>query len=194
MGGMFKAQQIKLDIDSYIKGVMAGYAGEPSMDEAKVQEVIQKFVQQNQERMAKLELEKSQHFLDSVAKLPGVQRDESGLLYKITEEGAGVQPTDTSYVKIDYVGKLADGTEFDSSISRGTPLVIGLNGVVRGWQIGIPKLKEGGKATLYIPADLGYGEMGRQSIPGNAVMIFDVDLIHVLTPAEVEAYMKGEYK
>ncbi len=194
LGTAFRTQGVELDLDSYTKGLKDAYADKAGMDEQKVGEIIQKYMTQLQAKKAEKELAKSKKFLDSVAQLAGVQRDESGLLYQITEEGAGAQPTDTSWVKIDYVGKLTNGEEFDSSISRGKPAILSLNGVVRGWQIGIPKIKEGGKATLYIPADLGYGEMGRQPIPGNAVMIFDVDLIHVLTHEEVTAYKAGQYE
>ena len=80
-----------------------------------------------------------------------------GVYYIITEEGDGTHPSLDDYVKCHYKGYLVDGSEFDSSYSRNQPATFPLKGVVKGWQIGIPKISKGGKATLFIPSQLGYG-------------------------------------
>ncbi len=100
----------------------------------------------------------------------------SGLHYIITEEGSGGHPNVNSTVKVNYVGKLLKNEKvFDET--NGTPVSFKLSNLIEGWQEGIPKLKEGGKGTFYIPSALGYGPYGSGDIPGNATLIFDIELV-----------------
>ena len=107
------------------------------------------------------------------------QSTPSGLYYVIDEPGVDPKPTSSSNVTVHYHGYLLDGTVFDSSVDRGTPLTISLNQVIAGWREGIPLFGTGGSGTLYIPAILGYGNAGSGSIPPNAAIIFEVELISV---------------
>lgn len=118
-------------------------------------------------------------FLKENAKKPGVITTESGLQYKITQQGTGKQPTATSTVVAHYKGYLIDNKEFDNSFTRKQPIDIPLNQVVPGWTEGFQLLKEGSKATLYIPTYLGYGEEEKPNIPAFSTLIFDVELIKV---------------
>jgi len=106
----------------------------------------------------------------------------SGLEYVITSKGNGKQATAGDKVKVHYTGKLLDGTKFDSSVDRGDPFSfqLGKGQVIKGWDEGIALLVEGDKATLTIPAELGYGAQGSGSIPANSKLIFDVELIAVM--------------
>jgi peptidylprolyl isomerase len=106
---------------------------------------------------------------------------ESGLQYVITEEGSGEKPQPGDVVQVHYTGTLADGTKFDSSLDRGEPFAfpLGIGQVIPGWDEGIALLKVGDKCKLVIPPKLAYGEQGRGSIPPNATLIFDVELVGI---------------
>src|SRR5436190_7162444 len=95
--------------------------------------------------------EKGEAFLKENATKEGVKTTASGLQYKITKEGDGKSPKATDTVVVHYRGTLLNGTEFDSSFKRGQPAEFPLNRVISGWTEGLQLLKEGGKATLYIP-------------------------------------------
>jgi len=105
---------------------------------------------------------------------------ESGLVYYSMKEGDGAQPTVTNNVEVHYHGTLIDGTVFDSSVDRGQTISFPLGGVIKGWQEGLAMMKEGGKATLVIPADIAYGEAGSGDvIPPGATLKFEVELFKV---------------
>lgn len=104
-------------------------------------------------------------------------KHDSGLYYVIEKEGVGDNPTKNSFVTMDYKGYYLDGVQFDSSYDRGEPLEYNLNGLIAGWQIGVPLFKKGGKGTLYLPPDLGYGKSPSNGIRDNAVLAFDIELI-----------------
>jgi FKBP-type peptidyl-prolyl cis-trans isomerase len=110
----------------------------------------------------------------------GFTTTDSGLKYKITEEGDGPKPEIGDQVLVEYRGTLEDGTEFDSGE---IPFTLGVDPIIPGWEEGIALLNEGSSAELIIPADLGYGAQGQGEIPPNATLYFDVTLKEV-TPAE----------
>lgn len=99
----------------------------------------------------------------------------------VVGDGAEVTAEDT--VEVQYVGMLTDGTEFDSSWDRGEPATFPLNGVITGWGEGLVGMKEGGRRTLVIPAEQGYGETGSGTIPPGATLVFVVDMLSVQKPA-----------
>ncbi|GAA3589960.1 FKBP-type peptidyl-prolyl cis-trans isomerase [Flavivirga amylovorans] len=103
------------------------------------------------------------------------EKSSTGLYYVIEEEGTGEQPTFTSNVTVSYKGYFTNGSVFDERASYKT----NLQNVILGWTEGITYFKEGGSGKLLIPAHLGYGNSGRGSIPGGAVLIFDITLISV---------------
>ena len=116
-------------------------------------------------------------FLALNAEKEGVVVLDSGLQYKVLQEGSGAQPSATDSVTVHYRGTLIDGTEFDSSYARGQPATFPLNRVIAGWTEGVQLMKEGAKYEFTIPSDLAYGENGAGALIGpNATLIFEVEL------------------
>ncbi len=102
-------------------------------------------------------------------------KDPSGLRYVVTTQGTGAKPLSYENVNVNYVGKLLDnGQTFDASTS---PSTLQLTRVISGWQIGLPLVNKGSKVTLYIPSGLGYGAVGKGTIPSNANLSFDIELL-----------------
>ncbi len=130
--------------------------------------------------IAQTNLEEGQKFLAENASKEGVEVLESGLQYKIIEEGGGTSPTITDSVTVHYKGSLLDGTVFDSSYDRGEPATFPVGHVIAGWVEALQLMKEGEIRELYIPSDLGYGEMGAGGDIGpNATLIFQVELLAI---------------
>ncbi len=123
-------------------------------------------------------------FLEANKEKEGVEVSESGLQYKILEAGNEVKPGLKDTVDVIYTGTFIDGTEFDSS--KGEPVTMPLNIFIEGWQEGLPKIGEGGKIELYIPASLAYGTSQRGPIPGNSTLIFNIELVKVSPYVEKE--------
>jgi FKBP-type peptidyl-prolyl cis-trans isomerase FkpA len=101
----------------------------------------------------------------------------SGLLYQITNQGSGATPNLGSLISVRYTGQLLDGTVFDSR--TGTPLVLGLGGLIQGWQIGLQLIQKGGTIKMIIPSALAYGCQGSGPVPANAIVYFEVELVDV---------------
>jgi len=107
---------------------------------------------------------------------------QNGLKYTDDQVGTGAEASSGKTAVVHYTGWLADGTKFDSSRDRGQPLSFPLGGgrVIRGWDEGVVGMRVGGKRTLTIPPDLGYGTRGFPPvIPANATLKFEVELVDV---------------
>lgn len=105
-----------------------------------------------------------------------------GLTYTQTQEGTGAKPKAGDTVAVHYTGTLENGTKFDSSRDRGQPIEfrLGVGQVIQGWDKGIMELSVGERGVLTIAPDLGYGAHGAGGvIPGNATLIFDVELVSI---------------
>jgi len=127
---------------------------------------------------AREKLESSAYLMKAAAE-PGVEKSDSGMIYKEERAGTGASPKATDTVRVNYAGHLVNGTEFDSSYKRNEPATFPLNGVIKCWTEGVQKMKVGGKAMLVCPSDLAYGDQGRPSIPGGATLIFEIELLEV---------------
>lgn len=183
--------KMDMDLDMIFKGLYeAVHSENPSLTDAQVQRYMMQFQQKQQqiamaqrEEQGQIEKEKGEKFLAENKNKPGVKTTESGLQYKVIEEGSGESPAETDKVKVHYTGRFIDGEVFDSSVERGQPAVFGVNQVISGWTEALKMMKPGAKWELYIPGDIAYGPQGRGNIPPNAVLVFEVELIEV-NPAE----------
>jgi FKBP-type peptidyl-prolyl cis-trans isomerase len=110
----------------------------------------------------------------------GVTTLPSGLQYRVITAGEGKSPQKSDKVTVNYRGTLIDGTEFDSSYSRGQPASFGVGQVIPGWTEALQLMKEGDKWEIVIPSKLAYGERGAGAkIPPNSTLVFEVELISV---------------
>lgn len=145
------------------------------VDPNEMQRLLNGFITKKQTYKAAVNLAKEEAFLAENAAKEGVDTTASGLQYKLENAGGEykVAPQDTVWVN--YKGTLLDGTVFDENDS--TKFIA--NRVIKGWTEGLGLLGEGGKATLYIPAKLGYGERGNRNIAPNSTLIFDVEVLKI---------------
>jgi FKBP-type peptidyl-prolyl cis-trans isomerase FkpA len=119
-------------------------------------------------------------FADKAAKEPGATKLPSGIVYKTLTPGKGASPAPTDKVKVNYEGRLTNGTVFDSSAKHGQAAEFGLNQVVKCWTEGVQKMKVGEKARLICPSDTAYGNRGHPpTIPGGATLVFEVELLGI---------------
>ena len=121
---------------------------------------------------------------ESLEKLSeGMQETESGIKYKISKEGTGPNAKKDDLLSVHYSLQLVDGSEIDSSFTRGAPIefTCGVGQVIKGWDEAMQLLNKGSKARLIIPSELGYGAVGAGNgvIPPNATLIFDVELVDI---------------
>ncbi len=119
-------------------------------------------------------------FWTELSKKEGLKKTDTGLAYEIIEEGTGPLPTENSDVVVKYTGTLVDGKVFDSTDrAGGEPAKFNLSRVIPGFREGLQKVGKGGKARIYIPAELGYGTQAIPGIPPSSTLIFDVEVLDV---------------
>jgi FKBP-type peptidyl-prolyl cis-trans isomerase FklB len=159
----------------------------------KDEELIEAFAflqKRAEERMVALNDESAKagkKFLEDNAKREGVTTTASGLQYEVVTKADGAQPKATDVVTVHYEGKLTDGSVFDSSVERGSPIDLPVSGVIPGWVEGLQLMHVGEKYKLYIPSELAYGEQSpTPAIPANAVLVFDLELIAIKDTAVQE--------
>ncbi len=188
LGTYFKTLGEDLDLTILHQGVLDSYqGGKPLLSEEEAAEIQQKFVQKQQEERLTQTLEMmsknkqaADDFLKENAAREGVVTTDSGLQYKILTPGDGPKPRAEDTVKVHYKGTLLDGSEFDSSYSRGEPAVFPLNQVIPGWTEALQLMNTGTKAQIFLPPDLAYGDRGAPPViePGS-MLIFEVELIGI---------------
>ncbi len=148
-----------------------------------VKQKMQKQQLEKQQSIARKNRDEGKAFLAENAKKEGVITLDSGVQYKVLTEGKGNSPTPEDTISAHYRGTLLDGTEFDSSFKRGTPLTLQMGSVIKGWGEVLKRMKPGSKWEVYIPSDMAYGEKGAgDAIGPNQTLIFTIELIDFESP------------
>lgn len=191
IGNSFRTQQIEVNAALVASGIQAGIDSTALFDAEKTREILMALNQRmNQRDMEKREKENAaksgqnklngDNFRAEYQKQEGVKTLEGGILYKVIKSGSGKSPKATDVVSVNYVGKLTDGQEFDSSMKSGKPAQFPVNGVIMGWQKAIQAMKEGDKWEVVIPPDMGYGSQGAGELIGpDATLVFEIELLKV---------------
>jgi FKBP-type peptidyl-prolyl cis-trans isomerase FkpA len=163
------------------QGFRDGASGAKSKVEVEQrQDAINKFAQARSSAAAEKEKTASKDFLAKAEKEKGAQKLPSGLIIRVTRPANGPSPKETDKVKVNYEGRLINGTVFDSSYKRGQPAEFPLNGVIKCWTEGVQKMHVGEEAELVCPSDIAYGDRGHPpTIPGGATLIFKVELLGI---------------
>ncbi len=196
LGQRMAAEGMPIDVAAFSAGISDALEGaEPRLTQEEIQAELQgyqeKVAAQQQEAQAAAATANqaaSEAFLAENASREGVTVTESGLQYEIVEAGDGAVPGADDTVEVHYRGTLIDGTEFDSSYSRGQTVTFGVGQVIAGWTEALQLMPTGSKWKLYIPSELGYGAGGAgQMIGPNAALVFDVELIAIPSQAEEAA-------
>ncbi len=168
----------------FLNGFRDGLSGQNetvSMDsvQARVQKQMEYYHKVNMERKYGANRLAGEEFLKLNAKNDSVKTTESGLQYKILTQGTGEVPVATSKVKVNYEGKLIDGTVFDSSYARKKPTSFNCNQVIKGWTEALTMMPVGSKWEIYIPQQLGYADREQGKIPPFSTLIFTVELLEI---------------
>lgn len=155
--------------------------GATLLSEDESRQVMQSYASERQAGQSQRNRDEGAAFLSKNKTAKGVVTTPSGLQYMVLRQGSGERPTAASTVRVNYEGKLLDGTVFDSSYTRGEPATFPLANVVPGWTEGLQLMPVGSKFRFWVPSSLGYGEAGTQGGPigPNATLAFDVELIGI---------------
>lgn len=174
-----------LNHEQFIKGFQNGIF---PVDTTFSMDSAQSLVQKQMAYYHKVKMEKKyganrlagEQFLKLNAKQDSVQTTASGLQYKVITMGAGEKPQKTDRVKVDYEGRLIDGTVFDSSYKRGKPATFPVGQVIAGWTEVLCMMPVGSKWEVYVPQELGYGDREQQKIPPFSCLVFTIELHEIV--------------
>ncbi|MDA3952799.1 MAG: FKBP-type peptidyl-prolyl cis-trans isomerase [Bacteroidales bacterium] len=179
----------EINYETFIQGIIDAFEEKDlQVNEEDIKPFIQKYITELRDKKMIINLEEGKAFLAENKTKEGIITTESGLQYEIITEGTGKSPVPTDFVKCHYHGTLIDGTVFDSSVDKGTPMDFGVSKVIPGWKEGLQLMKEGAKYKFYIPTELAYGQKIRPGGPiqPNMALIFEVELIEIKAPEQKE--------
>lgn len=171
-----------LNVEALNAGIKDVYLTNPlRIDQQEAMVMVQQYMEKAMAEKANKVRAENAAFLENNKKMEGVVTTASGLQYKVITQGKGKAPVATDKVTVHYVGKLIDGSVFDSSIERNEPITFDVNGVIPGWTEALLLMHEGDKWMLYLPNEIAYGAQGAGGgqIPPYATLVFEVELIKV---------------
>jgi FKBP-type peptidyl-prolyl cis-trans isomerase FklB len=172
-----------LNTQALAKGFADIYEENPdAMDARDANNYVMTYMNKERQKVANENLAEAEKFLAENKDKPGVLTTESGLQYKVLEEGNGPKPTMTDQVKVMYKGTRINGEQFDAT-EDGNPAQFRVNGVIKGWSEGLQLMSVGSKWEFYIHPNLGYGmnpPRGADVIQANDLLIFEVELLEIV--------------
>jgi len=181
-----KNAELKIDKRMMAKGFVDGLNKKGLLTSGQVESLMRELNEEIQriEKIAKQKAsaESKKHsdaFTKSIKASESFVTTSTGLQYRVLRQGSGSRPGHNDTVVVHYKGTLVDGTEFDSSYNRNEPMKFKPTQVIAGWKEALMLMKKGGHWQVIIPPQLGYGEKGTGVIPGNAVLIFEIELIDI---------------
>jgi FKBP-type peptidyl-prolyl cis-trans isomerase FklB len=189
---ILKTDSLILDPMIVAKAMMDGKEGKPMMADDIARSYLMVFFNQREAVKAtkKAEVDKVKYkdyidqneaFLVKNKGKAGVTTTASGLQYEVIKMGTGPKPTAQNTVKVNYVGTLIDGTEFDSSVKRNEPATFPVSGVIPGWTEALQLMPVGSKFKLCLPASIAYGAAGAgEVIKPYSTLIFEVELLEIV--------------
>jgi len=176
---------VEVNKEALIKGFMQGLKEDTAsfqIDQDEIYPILQAFFTRMTEKEKNDAHLKNTQILFENSRKEGVQVMSSGLQILVLEEGKGKVPVREDIVRVHYVGKLADGTVFDSSVDRGQPAEFPVGAVIPGWVEALTMMPVGSVWEIVIPSELGYGENPVGGIPANSVLFFNVQLLEIVSP------------
>ena len=182
IANLLQASGVKeIDSEAFLAGLNDVLQGkELQMDIADMKQALEKQRDEIVTEASEAAMKKGQAFLEKNKTAEGVTVLENGMQYIVLAAGDGAQPKATDKVKVHYHGTLIDGTVFDSSVDRGTPVSFPLGNVIPGFREAITRMKTGDKWRVFIPSNLAYGESGAPpKIGPNETLIFEIELLGV---------------
>jgi FKBP-type peptidyl-prolyl cis-trans isomerase len=184
IGTSIASTAVAVDYDAFLNGVKDVMEKKtPKVTTEQANTTIQAAIADAQKKLGETNAAKEKEFLATNGKKDGIKTTASGLQYQVVKEGTGKKPVATDTVKVDYVGKLLDGTTFDSSVERKQPAVFQVGGVIPGWAEAVQLMSVGSKYKVWIPSSLAYGEQGAGGKIGpNACLEFEIDLLSIEAP------------
>ena len=173
-----------LDVPRFIEGFRAALSGDATYTQDSAQAITQKqlayYHKVNMEAKYGANRKEGEAWLKANAKKDSVKTTPSGLQYKVLTQGTGETPKTTDKVKVNYEGRLLNGTVFDSSYKRNQPATFAANQVIKGWTEALTMMPVGSKWELYIPQELAYGDREAGQIPPFSMLIFTVELLEIV--------------
>jgi len=179
-----KQGHMKIDIDRFILGFKDSMEGKKALlSPKKAKKFRDRFYEKKRQLLAEKNMAQSRKFLAENRNKKGVAVTSSGLQYLVLRKGYGMHPKSSGIVRVQYSGRLVDGTEFYSTYKRGRSVVLPVDGVIRGLGEAFELMTVGSRYRLFIPPKLAYGEHGSgKKIEPNIALVYEIELLAIESP------------
>jgi len=184
VGDSLKQGHMKIDMDRFILGLKDSLGGKkPLLSPKKAKKFRDRFYEKKRQLLAEKNLAAARKFLSKNRKKKGMMITSSGLQYLVLRKGYGPHPESSDIVRVQYSGRLADGTEFFSTYKRGRSVVLPVSSVIRGLGEALELMTVGSHYRFFIPAKLAYGKRGSgKKIEPNVALVYDIELLAIEAP------------